>query len=114
MKLMKKKRIKLNPLQKRTLALFQELSRSEENSSVDEKTGEASIRYLPQPHGDHVHVGNFVISAKDASGFANEVVWKALERKGLARANFPLEIILTAEGLAFDTGLSDSFVESDH
>jgi len=111
---MKKKPIKLNALQSRTLALFQLLAQSEENATFDKNSGEISIRYLPQPHGDHVHVGDYVISAKDASGFSNETVWRALERKGLARSNFPLEIILTPEGQAHDTGLSENFQKSDH
>jgi len=51
-----KKSIKLNPLQRRTLALFQVLAGSPESSTVDPESGEVSVSYFPQPHGDHVHI----------------------------------------------------------
>ncbi len=102
----KKNSLKLNPLQLRTLALLQELARHPETSSRDPNTGEVLIAHLPHAHGDHVHVGALVVSARDASGFANAAVWAALERKGLARGDFPHAITLTAPGLAYDTGLA--------
>lgn len=108
------KKIKLNALQNRTLALFQELAGNEETSTKVEGSESIAIMYLPKPHGNHVHIGKFVVSAKDASGFSNEIVWRALERKGLARSEFPYRIILTKEGLNFKTGLSDAFLVSDH
>ena len=111
---MTENRIKLNALQSRTLALFQELAKNSETSSVIEDTGEISIMYLPQPHGNHVHIGNFVISSKEASGINNEIVWKALERKGLARSEFPMRIILTVKGQKFETGFREKFEISDH
>ena len=111
---MKKKTIKLNLLQGRTLALFQVLASSPESSSQNEETGEVSVSYLPQAHGDHVHIGNFVVSGQDASGFANEAVWRALERKGFIKSNFPIQATLTLQGLEFDTGLRDQFEHSDH
>ncbi|WP_138381064.1 hypothetical protein [Luteithermobacter gelatinilyticus] len=111
---MNKKSIKLNALQKRTLALFQQLAKRPETGSPDAETGEVTISYLPRPHGDHVHIGDFVISSRDASGFSNENVWRALERKGLARSAYPLQITLTRAGLDYDTGLLDSFEISDH
>ena len=76
----KKNSLKLNPLQLRTLALLQELARHPETSSRDPNTGEVLIAHLPHAHGDHVHVGALVVSARDASGFANAAVWAALER----------------------------------
>lgn len=111
---MKKKAIKLNPLQGRTLALFQLLAQSPESATTDPATGEVSIAYFPRPHGDHVHIGDFVVSGRDASGFANAAVWRALERKGLIRADFPLQVVLTRTGLDFDTGYGDHFDHSDH
>lgn len=108
-------KIKLNKLQARTLALFQELARHPETGITDAETGEVTIAQMPHAHGDHMHLGDLVISSRDASGFQNEAVWVALERKGLARSAFPLSITLTAEGLAFDTGLLKPSVEkSDH
>lgn len=111
---MKKKTIKLNPLQRRTLALFQVLASNPESSVLNDETGEVTVSYLPQTHGDHVHIGNFVVSGQDASGFSNEAVWGALERKGLIVADFPLRATLTRQGLAFETGLRDQFEQSDH
>ncbi len=111
---MKEKPTKLNALQRRTLALFQELAKTSETSSVIDGTDEISIMYLPQPHGNHVHIGNFVISSKEASGIHNEKVWQALERKGLARSEFPMRIILTVRGQNFETDFNDKFEISNH
>jgi hypothetical protein len=108
------KKIKLNNLQKKTLALFQELAKSPETSEKIEESGEVSIAYIPKLHGNHAHIGQFVISANDASGFKNEMVWKTLERKGLARSEFPYRITLTVFGLEFDTGFKNEFEQSDH
>jgi hypothetical protein len=37
-------------------------------------------------------------------------VWAALERKGLIQSGFPWEALLTAAGLAYDTGLRDALL----
>lgn len=111
---MKKKSVKLNPLQKRTMALFQHLASNPENSTRNTETGEVSVSYLPEPHGDHVHVGDIVVSGNEASGFSNEAVWQALERKGLITSQFPFQAILTVEGLNYDTGLQNYFKQSNH
>ena len=108
------KKIILNALQGRTLALFQELAKSEETSARIEGSSDISIMFIPRPHGNHVHIGKFVVSARDASGLANEKVWKALERKGLAKSEFPYRIILSEAGLSFNTGYHDGFEVSDH
>lgn len=105
---------KLNALQRRTLALFQELAKSDETSAAIEGSDDVSIMFLPKPHGNHVHIGKFVVSSKEASGLSNEKVWQALERKGLAKSEFPFRFILTKEGLDYDTGLKDHFETSDH
>ncbi|MBT5074026.1 MAG: hypothetical protein HOJ34_00530 [Kordiimonadaceae bacterium] len=107
-------KMKLNRLQNRTLALFQELSKSSETSAAIEGSDDVSIMFLPKAHGNHVHIGNFVVSAKEASGFTNEKVWQALERKGLAKSEYPFRLILTKEGLDYDTGFKDQFEMSDH
>ncbi|PCI33189.1 MAG: hypothetical protein COB54_05440 [Alphaproteobacteria bacterium] len=111
---MKKKTLKLNPLQGRTLALFQVLASSPESSTLNKETGEVTVSYLPQAHGDHVHIGGFVISGQEASGFSNEAVWRALDRKGLITSHFPVQATLSKEGLAYDTGFRDQFEQSDH
>ncbi len=114
LRLVKKKTIKLNPLQRRTLALFQLLAASPQSSTRNQETGEVTVSYLPEPHGDHVHMGDFVVSAQDASGFANEAVWRALERKGMITSHFPVQAVLSPQGLNYDTGLKDQFEHSDH
>ena len=97
--------LKLNPLQLRTLTILQELAKDPSHALPPEPSGAVAITNLPHPHGDHFHVGSFVVSSRDASGLYNEAVWKALERKGLARAAFPQVIALTAEGLGYVTGV---------
>lgn len=107
--------LKLNPLQLRTLAILQELARDPRTSSALENTGEALITLIPQPHGNHVHIGRRVARAKDASGLWNEAVWNALARKGLAVPSFPVAIRLTADGLGYETGMRDKILfGSDH
>jgi len=107
--------LKLNPLQLRTLALLQELARHPELSTHNPETGETFLSQIPQPHGDHFHIGRKLVASRDATGLANQAVWVALERKGLARANFPQAISLTREGVAYDTGVADRILKgSDH
>ena len=96
--------LRLNKLQLKTLCLLQELARHPETSSPAEDTGEVMISNLPNPHGDHFHIGPRVAMAKDATGLRNQAVWVALERKGLARSSFPFAITLTVEGIEYDTG----------
>ncbi|MBI1182540.1 MAG: hypothetical protein GC201_18520 [Alphaproteobacteria bacterium] len=110
---MSREKIKLNPLQNKTLALMQELARHRETSILDEASGEVVITQMPHAHGDHVHVGDYVVSTKDVSGFSNEAVWVALERKGLAKSHFPIAITLTKAGLDYETGLLKA-EKSDH
>lgn len=106
--------LKLNPLQLKTLTLFQELARSPETSSRTE-TGEVFITALPRPHGNHFHVGSRVVMTADASGLANQAVWVALERKGLIHGSFPAAVTLTKEGMDYDTGMRDQILHgSDH
>ena len=70
---------------------------------------------LPRPHGDHFHLGDAVVLTRDATGLANQAAWAALERKGLIRSRFPHAAVLTAAGLAYDTGLADAMLHrADH
>lgn len=101
--------LKLNKLQLRTLALAQVLAREPGIAERDEATGEVTLHRLPEPHGDHVHIGAFVVSGREASGLRNQAVWAALTRKGLARADAGLAVTLTAPGLAYDTGFGERF-----
>lgn len=107
--------LKLNKLQLKTLTLLQELARSPQTSTHNEDTGEAVLSLLPRPHGNHFHIGSRVVMAKNASGLNNEVVWRALERKGLALSSFPIAITLTPDGLGYDTQLRETILHgSDH
>ena len=111
----KRNPLKLNKLQLRTLTLVQVLAGDERASERDDVTGEVTINQLPHAHGDHVHIGAFSVSARDASGLDNPAVWTALSRKGLVRVGLSDVITLTPLGLSYDTGLSEQFVqESDH
>jgi hypothetical protein len=105
----------LNALQLRTLTLLQQLARFPETSTRNEQTGEVMITNLPSPHGNHFHCGDAVVLARDATGLRNEAVWRALERKGLARCFWPFGIALTPEGTAYDTRLADEILHrADH
>lgn len=104
---MKTNPLKLNPLQLKTLTLLQELARNEHTARPDDAGG-IRITGLPRPHGDHFHLGDFVVRAADATGLANEMVWKALERKGLAVSSFPVSITLTPAGLEYMTGMRET------
>jgi hypothetical protein len=106
----KKNSLKLNKLQLRTLALAQVLAEMPDITSTDEATGDVTVFQLPHAHGDHMHIGEFVISARDASGLTNPAVWTALQRKGLAHSATPLSVTLTADGVRYDTGLADRFL----
>jgi hypothetical protein len=106
--------LKLNPLQLRTLTLLQAIAQLPDAAAPGEN-GEAVISRFPNAHGDHFHLGDAVVAGRDATGLYNEAVWNALTRKGLARAEWPRQIILTAEGLAYHTGLADEILhQSGH
>jgi len=112
----KKNPLKLNKLQLRTLTLAQLLAQDPNFARADEGTGEVTLLRMPHAHGDHLHIGRFTVSTRDASGLSNPSVWSALVRKGLARVEAPEpQIALTADGLAYDTGLGHHFMApSDH
>jgi hypothetical protein len=103
----KKNPLNLNPLQLRTLALLQALAALEEHGRPAEEEGHRVVTGIPGRHGDHFHVGEAVVSSRDATGLGNEAAWVALERKGLLRSLFPVAAVLTPAGLAYDTGVAD-------
>jgi hypothetical protein len=107
--------LKLNPLQAKTLALLQELARQPSYADPPDGEGCVLLRHLPEPHGDHFHVGSTVVLSRDATGLGNPAVYGALARKGLVRAGPRGMPHLTAAGLAYDTGLAARIVHrSDH
>ena len=103
----KKNPLNLNPLQLKTLTLLQELARSLNHAQQGEEPGTVLVTNLPRPHGDHFHVGAAVVRSSDATGLFNPSVYGALTRKGLVAPGPRRMPILTAAGLAYDTGLAD-------
>jgi hypothetical protein len=106
----KKNPLNLNALQLKTLTLMQALARLEGHGSPANEPGHILVSGLPHAHGDHFHVGAAVVSGRDATGLANEAVWTALERKGLIKSLFPMAVVLTPDGLGYDTGLADTIL----
>ena len=110
----KRNPLNLNPLQLKTLALFQALARLPDHARPAGDGGIA-VGFLPRPHGDHFHLGDAVVATRDATGLANPAAWAALERKGLIHAHFPDMAVVTSEGLAYVTGLEQSILHrADH
>lgn len=106
----KKNPLKLNKLQLRTLALAQLLAQDSNLAQRDEATGAVTLLQIPHAHGDHLHIGQFVVSTREASGLSNPAVWAALVRKGLVQTGGPIAVTLTAEGVSYDTGLGERFL----
>jgi len=106
----KKNPLNLNTLQLKTLTLLQALAQLPDHSRAGEDPGTIRVSNLPVPHGDHFHLGDAAVAARDATGLGNPAVWVALERKGLIRSAFPMEALLTQAGLSYDTGLTDSLL----
>jgi hypothetical protein len=104
----KRNPLNLNALQLKTLTLLQELARlaGKPTAAADG----TAITELPHPHGDHFHLGEAVVAARDATGLHNPSVWAALERKGLIRPELPEAVILTPLGEDYDTGLRDAIL----
>jgi hypothetical protein len=106
----KRNPLNLNPLQLKTLTLLQELARIAGTPEAADEAGGLAITELPHPHGDHFHLGEAVVAAKDATGLRNPSVWRALERKGLIRPKLPEAVILTLLGQQYDTGIRDAIL----
>ena len=105
----KRNPLALNPLQLKTLTLLQELARLA-GKPADDDDGGLRITELPHAHGDHFHLGEAVVAARDATGLRTSGVWAALERKGLIRPQLPEAVILTPLGQQYDTGLRDAIL----
>lgn len=104
----------LNALQLKTLTLLQHLARLPDFSKPGEELGTVVLTRLPQPHGDHFHIGEVVVASRDATGLRNPSVWAALERKGLVRSTPPTAVV-TELGLDYDTGLQGTILHgADH
>ncbi len=111
----KKNPLKLNKLQRRTLTLAQLLAQDPSLARRDEATGVVTLLQIPHAHGDHLHIGRFTVSTREASGLSNPAVWFALVRERLASVDGPIAIALTAEGVSYGTVFGDRFVvPTDH
>ena len=108
----KRNPLNLNPLQLKTLTLLQELARIAGKPAAEEdgEPGGVAITEFPHAHGDHFHVGEALVAARDATGLRNPAVFAALERKALIRPKFPEAVILTALGQEYDTGMRDTIL----
>ena len=109
----KRNPLKLNALQLKTLTLLQALSEPEDGAAAS--TEGRPIPMLPPQHGNHFHVGPYIVTGSDATGLHNPSVWVALTRKGLVEGAPPSNATLTAAGVAYETGLADKILHShDH
>ncbi|HTV89570.1 MAG TPA: hypothetical protein VME41_11195 [Stellaceae bacterium] len=108
--LAKRNPLNLNPLQLKTLTLLQELAQLVGTPAHAADGGGIAIAQLPHAHGDHFHLGEAIVAAKDATGLRNPAVWAALERKGLIRPKLPEAVILTPIGQQYDTGLREAIL----
>lgn len=99
--------LKLNPLQCKTLVLLQQLARTPHFAEPPAEDGSVTVRGMPHAHGDHFHLGDAMVMARDATGLSNPAVFQALSRKGLLRPSGEGYPAVTAEGLAYDTGIAD-------
>ena len=107
----KRNPLNLNPLQLKTLTLLQELARiAGKPAPSGDEGGGLAITELPHPHGDHFHLGDAMVAARDATGLRNPAVWAALERKGLIQPKLPEAVILTPLGQQYDTGLAGTIL----
>jgi hypothetical protein len=106
---LKKNPLNLNPLQLKTLTLLQALAALPDTKPGDAE-GSVLLTSLPDPHGDHFHLGDAIVAVKDATGLRNPAVWAALERKGLVKTQFPQSATLLAAGREYDTGLTDAIL----
>ncbi|MCP5411490.1 MAG: hypothetical protein H6924_05065 [Alphaproteobacteria bacterium] len=100
---------KLNPLQLKTLTLLQAIAQLPDAARQTED-GNTAILAFPHAHGDHFHLGDATVMGRDATGLENQNVWNALARKGLIQCEWPHNIALTPEGVAYDTGIADQIL----
>src|SRR5258708_12637614 len=110
----KRNPLNLNALQPKTLTLLQGLARLPDHGRPAQAPGAVIVTNLPQPHGDHFHVGDAVVATRDATGLANLAAWLALERKGLIKSNFPVAVVLTPEGPPYHTAPPPPLLHPPH
>jgi hypothetical protein len=106
---------RLNALQLKTLTLLQEIARHP-LFAEEMESGDVRIRMMPEPHGDHFHIGSRVVLSRDATGLQNRAVHAALSRKGcLDQLGLDGDLVVTRDGMDYPTGLRDKILHgSDH
>ena len=106
--------LKLNRLQCKTLALLQALAELPRYATPGPEEGETVISSMPPAHGNHFHLGPYIVFARDATGLANRSVFTALIRRGLVR-DAGAGTVLTAAGKDYETGVAEAILHrSDH
>ena len=90
------------------------MARVEGFAEPPDAEGRVALRYLPDPHGDHFHVGHAVVMSRDATGLSNPAVYGALERKGLIEQGPGGAPVLTSAGLAYRTGVERQIFHGGH
>ena len=106
--------LKLNRLQCKTLVLLQTLAELPRYATQGPEEGETVIASMPPAHGDHFHLGSWIVLARDATGLGNSSVRAALIRRGLVR-DAAGRTVLTAAGKDYETGMSEAILHgSDH
>jgi len=107
--------LRLNPLQLKTLTVMQALARETNFAEPAGEDGSVRIHSLPQPHGNHIHLGRALVALRDLSGLGNPSVLNALARKGLLKGGADGAYTLTGAGLEYDTGIADQILHGgDH
>ncbi len=106
----KRNPLNLNPLQLKTLTLLQEIARLAGREASEDEGGGVLITALPNPHGDHFHLGDATVAGRDATGLRNPAVWTVLQRKGLIRPKPAEGVVLTPLGQQYETGLRDAIL----
>ncbi len=110
----RKNPLKLNRLQCKTLVLLQTLAALPRYATPGPEEGETAIASMPPAHGDHFHLGPYVVLRRDTTGLSNSSVRAALIRRGLVR-DMAGRTVLTAAGKDYETGMAGTILHrSDH
>lgn len=102
--------LRLNALQLKTLVILQQLARQQEPGAQPTEDGAVRVPVLPRAHHGHFHLGDRIVMVKDCTGLTNNAVFNALGRKELIRPGAEGELLLTAEGRNYPTGMDDQIL----
>jgi hypothetical protein len=102
--------LNLNTLQLKTLTLLQAIARESGFADPPDESGAVTLKRLPHAHGDHFHIGHRVVMSRDATGLDNPNVYGLLARKGLVAQSDTGAPMVTALGLAYETGIESEIL----